>query len=166
MFYSSHSPIDTLATFETSTSLQSAAHAPVRYAVRQVLDQEYQKNIVVRANSARQKRFTAGNLDGETVEFDLAARTQLPRARKGLDIDDQSGKSGVKRDFFGRVVSEEVDRREGEGEGKGEGEDGDGEKRKKRKVVAEENKVWVSFHEGYSNAVRKPVTLAELMSGL
>ena len=28
-----------------------------------------------------------------------------------------------------------------------------------------ERKVWVSFHEGFSNAVRKPITLEELMRG-
>jgi len=29
-----------------------------------------------------------------------------------------------------------------------------------------DNKVWVTFHEGYSNAVRKPITIEELMRGL
>jgi chromosome transmission fidelity protein 18 len=28
---------------------------------------------------------------------------------------------------------------------------------------AEERRVWVSFHEGYSNAVRKPITLKEFL---
>jgi chromosome transmission fidelity protein 18 len=27
-------------------------------------------------------------------------------------------------------------------------------------------RVWVTFHEGYSNAVRKPVSLGELVGGL
>ena len=35
------------------------------------------------------------------------------------------------------------------------------EERRKR-----EARVWVSYHEGFSNAVRKPVTLREIMSGL
>jgi chromosome transmission fidelity protein 18 len=45
----------------------------------------------------------------------------------------------------------------------GRGRDGKGidEGRKER-----EGRVWVSFHEGFSNAVRKPVTLREIMSGL
>ena len=29
-----------------------------------------------------------------------------------------------------------------------------------------EGRVWVSFHEGFSNAVRKPITMEELMRGL
>lgn len=148
-------PIDTLATFETSTSLQSLSQAPVRYAVRQVLDQEYQKHILVRENAARQSRYKAGNMDGETTEFDLAARQKLPGVRKGIDVDEGLS-NGVKRDFFGRVLAEEVvgeEREEDAG-------------RKKRKIVPEENKVWVSFHEGFSNAVKKPITMAELMAGL
>jgi chromosome transmission fidelity protein 18 len=31
------------------------------------------------------------------------------------------------------------------------------------KKKAEERRVWVSFHEGYSNAVRKPITLKEFL---
>jgi chromosome transmission fidelity protein 18 len=27
-------------------------------------------------------------------------------------------------------------------------------------------RIWVSFHEGFSNAVRKPVTLDDIMRGL
>ena len=40
--------------------------------------------------------------------------------------------------------------------------------RRDRKGEAEDEsgRVWVSFHEGFSNAVRKPITLAELMKGL
>jgi chromosome transmission fidelity protein 18 len=55
----------------------------------------------------------------------------------------------VKKDFFGRVVAVE------EGEGK------------RRKTDSSNMKiqpnVWVRFHEGYSNAVRKPVIFAELL---
>ena len=152
-------PIDTLATFETSTSLQSLAQVPVRYAVRQVLDQEHQKHILVRENAARQSRYKAGNLDGETAEFDLAARQKLPGVRKGINFDEKPNGTRVKRDFFGRVVAEEENGEEG-------GKEREGEGRKRRKLAPEENKVWVSFHEGFSDAVRKPITLAELMSGL
>jgi chromosome transmission fidelity protein 18 len=64
----------------------------------------------------------------------------------------------VKRDFFGRVVVREEDQDTEEG------------RRKKRKEEKEERdeeqKVWLSFHEGFSNAVRKGITLEELMSGL
>jgi chromosome transmission fidelity protein 18 len=59
----------------------------------------------------------------------------------------------VKRDFFGRVIKEapkaNVD-----------------ETAAQKQTQSSEGRVWVSFHEGFSNAVRRPITLAELMSGL
>jgi hypothetical protein len=33
-------------------------------------------------------------------------------------------------------------------------------------VVREDNGIWASFHEGFSNAARKPVSLQELLRGL
>lgn len=58
----------------------------------------------------------------------------------------------VKRDFFGRVI-----------EAKPLAElDGNSEKR----VRKEERKVWVTYHEGLNNAVRKPISLMEFMRGL
>jgi chromosome transmission fidelity protein 18 len=54
-----------------------------------------------------------------------------------------------KKDFFGRVVKESAEAAESA-----------------QKVVKEEGRVWVSYHEGFSNAVRRPLTLKELMAGL
>lgn len=67
--------------------------------------------------------------------------------------------TGAKRDFFGRVLHASDD------------ECATGGKKSKMNIVEEERKerearVWVSFHEGFSNAVRKPVTLREIMAGL
>lgn len=79
----------------------------------------------------------------------------------------------VKRDFFGRAIAveevEEIDVAGGtqidassiakstamKGKAKDNGVDGDGGWR-----------IWVSFHEGFSNAVRKPITLRDLMESL
>lgn len=67
----------------------------------------------------------------------------------------QSAKTGmaVKKDFFGRVIEakplSELDRNVAE-------------KRARR----EERKVWVTFHEGLNNAVRKPISLQEFLGGL
>lgn len=36
----------------------------------------------------------------------------------------------------------------------------------KKKDGKDDNKVWVSFHEGFSNAVSKPITIEELLRGL
>lgn len=66
-----------------------------------------------------------------------------------------SAKTGtaIKKDFFGRVVEarplSELDRNAAE-----------------KKARREERKVWVTFHEGLNNAVRKPISLQEFMTGL
>lgn len=145
-------PLDPLVVFETA-SLSACAPAPVRYAVRQVLDQEYQKNIIVRENAARQARYKAGNLgDKDEADFELENKENKKHHAQDRVL-------GVKKDFFGRVVREEVVLKEIDGNT-----DGDG--KTKKAAVKEDNKVWVSFHEGFSNAVRKPITIEELLRGL
>jgi len=56
----------------------------------------------------------------------------------------------VKRDFFGRIVKDEVN-----------------ENKRRRTDSSNRLKsqppVWVKYHEGYSNAVRKPVVFLELL---
>lgn len=63
----------------------------------------------------------------------------------------------VKKDFFGRVILEkplhEIDGNSG-GPKKGQAAD------------KGENKVWVTYHEGLNNAVRKPITLEDFLKGL
>lgn len=146
------SPLDTLVTFETALS-SAAAPAPVRYAVRQVLDQEYQKNIIVRENAARQARYKAGNPDDD-VEFSLSSKEITGHHAQERVL-------GAKKDFFGRVVREELmPLGEIDGNAQTEGKVG------KKKDGKDDNKVWVSFHEGFSNAVRKPITIEELLRGL
>lgn len=142
--------MDTLITFGTGLASAGSAPAPVRYAVRQVLDQEYQKNIIVRENAARQARYKAGNPhdDSEAVLHD--------KENPIYHISDKV--SEVKKDFFGRVVRDVRPLMEIDGNA-----DTDGKKGKKGK---EDVKVWVSYHEGFSNAVRKPITVEELLRGL
>ena len=143
--------MDTLVTFETALSAASAP-APVRYAVRQVLDQEYQKSIIVRENAARQARYKAGNPDDD-IECSISNKEH-----KGHHA--QERVLGAKKDFFGRVVREEVmPLGEIDGNAQAEGKAG-------KKDFKDDNKVWVSFHEGFSNAVRKPITVEELLRGL
>ena len=124
----------------------------MRYAVRQVLDQEYQKNIIVRANAQRQARYHAGN---PHTQADAVIALS---SSKAVLLGDELLLDMTKRDFFGRVVVNdgpqqplrEIDGNAsagGRGGGKGE-------------------KVWVSYHEGFSNAVRKPLTVEELLRGL
>jgi len=68
-----------------------------------------------------------------------------------------TGKNAVKRDFFGRpvVASTTVGAREDEARNG-----------HKRKVSEGEGRIWVTFHEGFSNAVRKPITMKELLDGM
>lgn len=142
-------PLDILVTFETAPVLASAP-APVRYAVRQVLDQEYQKNIIVRENALRQARYRAGNLNDD-VDFSFTENTTGSNKNHHL----QERVLGPKKDFFGRIVKEDVSPLQ----------EIDGI-REKKETGKSDNKVWVSFHEGFSNAVRKPITIDELLRGL
>jgi len=65
----------------------------------------------------------------------------------------------AKRDFFGRIINEARPQpKDGTEANELAGQQESAEKR-------EDRKVWVSFHEGFSNAVRKPITLEELMRG-
>jgi chromosome transmission fidelity protein 18 len=139
--------------FETAGS-SIGGSAPVRYAVRQVLDQEYQKNIIVRENAARQARYKAGNPD-DGKEFSLSNKENLALCPEEKAL-------GAKKDFFGRVIREEiVPSQELDGNN-----EQDGKIRGGKKGAKEDNKVWVSFHEGFSNAVRKPITIEELLRDL
>ncbi|PQE31376.1 Chromosome transmission fidelity 18 protein [Rutstroemia sp. NJR-2017a WRK4] len=151
--YRMEPPLDTLITFLTAPALTPATQ--VRYAVRQVLDQEYQKSILLRESAARQARYHAGG-DGGEDDYDTSLA-----GKKGKKTEIGEEKDEVKRDFFGRVVlgrasgntgqvGEETERGQERGKGKKKG----------------GKKVWVTFHEGFSNAVRKPITVAELMRGL
>jgi chromosome transmission fidelity protein 18 len=144
--------LDTLVTFETAAASPTAP-PPVRYAVRQVLDQEYQKNIIVRANAIRQARYKAGNPNLEDADIPLQQENEK------VLLDDEKTLSATKRDFFGRVIGGGEPLREIDGNATTEGE-------RDRKRSGKAEKVWVSYHEGFSNAVRKPITIEELLRGL
>jgi chromosome transmission fidelity protein 18 len=144
-------PLDMLVQFETAPTSATAA-APVRYAVRQVLDQEYQKNIIVRENSARQARYRAGNLNDD-VDFAFAKSKE----NRGHHAEERV--IGPKKDFFGRLVKENpLPLQEIDGNPILDTKKGKGGK--------EEKKIWVTYHEGFSNAVKKPLTVEELFKGL
>lgn len=72
----------------------------------------------------------------------------------------------VKRDFFGRVIV--LGEKNGNATAAAGGGDGKESKRKGRSDVAGDEKdirVWVTYHEGINNAVRKPISLEEFMRG-
>ncbi|RYP05817.1 hypothetical protein DL765_009732 [Monosporascus sp. GIB2] len=152
--------LDVLATFETSAAAVHGTQAPTRYAVRQVLDQELQKTKMLRDSSARQARFRAGNTAGDADFDDDDAAADKENARP--DKKDPPA-AGVKKDFFGRVIRTEArPLRERDGNGGG----GQRGKAGAETLGKGETKVWVTFYEGLNNAVRKPLSLDELMRGL
>ncbi|MCJ1474468.1 hypothetical protein MMC13_003126 [Lambiella insularis] len=146
--------LDTLAAFETS-SRKAAAAAPARYAVRQVLEQEYQEYVLRQRADARQARFRSGGVDGMERRGGVEGKENAAKGAPGGRVQLKMKGTGVKRDFFGRVIVNEA-RSETREEGR----------EKSRRKTVEENRIWVSYNEGFSNAVRKPVSLAEVMRGL
>ncbi|KAF2401834.1 P-loop containing nucleoside triphosphate hydrolase protein [Trichodelitschia bisporula] len=107
----------------------------VRYAVRQVLEMEWRKEGAKKGEESRIARMRGDKGDAGEKEEVAVEKT---------------GKAV--RDFFGRLVVEE---------GASKGTEG----RKRPGSSKGEDRIWVSFNEGYSNAVRKPITFEELMRG-
>jgi chromosome transmission fidelity protein 18 len=136
--------LDVLATFET---LGAKKDDKVRYAVRSVLEQEWRKESALRDHANRKRRGGQDELDEEPDTAKEVMSTEEKAA--------EANRKAVKRDFFGRVVQEtdksrkEAQRKQDSGEMQG-----------------DVGRIWVSFHEGFSNAVRKPVTLDDIMRGL
>ncbi|KAL1866369.1 hypothetical protein VTK73DRAFT_4747 [Phialemonium thermophilum] len=158
--------IDALATYETAGALVLSAQAPTRYAVRQVLELELQKTIAERENSARKARFRAGGDD--PFEHDDKENSQpglhdIKSAASGRDVGHDRFGSGVKRDFFGRVVTDKDTARP---LGEAEGNAGNKRPRLDGEHGHPDRKVWVTYREGLNNAVRKPLSLEEFLRGL
>ena len=81
------------------------------------------------------------------------------KSADGQDADESKKKglrdAGVKRDFFGRIIKEPTPPVETSQE----------------RTVQDETskagrKAWVTYHDGFSNAVRKPISMGELRAGL
>lgn len=128
-------------------------HAPVRYAVRQVVDQEMQKAAILRDNIVRQARFRAGN---PAAEEDFVFGNHENTKIKVPELPALP----VKKDFFGRVIKSDpkpIQQIDGVGSKKSEQEEPSDKG---------EQKIWVTFHEGLNNAVRKPISLDELLRSL
>ena len=85
----------------------------------------------------------------------------VAQATTGLKHEATKAKS-AKRDFFGRIIVNEACPKSDMADSESSTMKGNDEKRMGKKA----GNVWVSFHEGFSNAVRKPVTLEDLMKDL
>ncbi|KAL8693749.1 MAG: hypothetical protein Q9218_001494 [Villophora microphyllina] len=151
--YRMEPPVDALALFKTA-SCSGPTTSIARYAIRQALDQEHQKYLVrQKATTAQAKLGAAGSLDPK------------PYLSKTGRQSSQYGKDGAqpaapKRDFFGRIVKEHAADSEAP-----EASRWDANPKGQFSGTKNGGKIFVSFHEGYSNAVRKPIILDELMRG-
>ncbi|KAL1608561.1 Chromosome transmission fidelity protein 18 [Paraconiothyrium brasiliense] len=134
-------PLDSFTAFET---LAGKKDDKVRYAVRSVLETEWKKESVRIEAEARKRR--GGQLEDDEMAQDAKEEVDEVKAA-------EENNKAVKRDFFGRIIKETPLAQ--------------GVKREKKVVKNnDEGRIWVSFHEGFSNAVRKPITIDELMRGL
>lgn len=127
-----------------------------RYAIRQALDQEYQKYVIRQSTDMRQARYSAGALPHDSAEPPNSSFVGAISQPKETTLKPMA----AKRDFFGRIISDATLSLNG----------GAQSSCVTRQVKATldskaEREIWVSFHEGFSNAVRKPITLEELIKG-
>jgi chromosome transmission fidelity protein 18 len=158
----SNSPLDTLCSFSkikgTSAAL-SVSSGPVRYAIRQVLEHEYHKELLRQQAEHRQQRLGSGvSAFPSSLRSSLTAGMGSPSAGAST--------SRPKRDFFGRIIAnpaptgDSTEPKSKDGNASSDGKPLGG------KADSKDTKAWVSFHEGFSNAVRKGITIKELLSGL
>lgn len=176
-------PVDTLSTCHLSTTTtKTTAAQPTRYAIRQVLDQELRKEKILQASLSRQARgngvMNPSHPDIDKIHSSVDKENIQPTANMNVPLKAVK----VKRDFFGRPIHSSVftppspetvpdgtkidastiakaTAFKGKAKTKAKGttrdeEDGD-----------EHGRIWVSFHEGFSNAVRKPISLGDLLEG-
>ncbi|KAL8941576.1 MAG: hypothetical protein Q9216_002166 [Gyalolechia sp. 2 TL-2023] len=148
--YRMEPPIDALTSFGTASG-DGWATSTTRYAIRQALDQEHQKFLASQRASADRARLGPGGITNTS--------TVGPKA--STSAHDRGPAMGVKRDFFGRIVQEQPINDQDSQESRQEGSAKELDSSKSNK-----DKVFLSFHEGYSNAVRKPITLNDLMRTL
>ncbi len=146
-------PLDNLAVFQTAGQSVSST-APMRYAIRQVLDQEYQKFLLRQRADARQARHQARGGLGSEADLRIEDKGNASAKQDEVRLEHVA----VKRDFFGRIVDLALPMAKGHSR--------PSESDESQNSQSDEKvNVWVSYHEGFSNAVRKPITLDELMRG-
>lgn len=133
-----------------------SSQAPIRYAVRQVLDQELRRTLALRESHARQARFQAGAGAGPVPPSSSAAKAFEEMQARLHPHDNKENapiaEKLVKRDFFGRIVQirplVEVS------------------SQSTTETTKKQGKVWVTYNEGLNNAVRKPLSVAEFLKPL
>lgn len=122
----------------------------MRYAIRQVLEQEYRKEVMRKQSLSQTKYGSSSGKSGEP-NGDYDKENAQKKAKRDA--------FGAKRDFFGRIINESLPMANKHGTN-------ESSHKLKPSGQQEEHKVWVTFHEGFSNAVRKPISLDELLAEL
>lgn len=119
----------------------------------------------------RQARYQAGGPpDDENPDEPAAVALYAKTKGSGPGRRDESEPSkapAAKRDFFGRIIMQNPSS-DGAQQQRSDGVAAGMMPRGARAVTLhskEDREIWVSFHEGFSNAVRKPITLEELIKG-
>lgn len=139
--------------FETASNILSS-QAPTRYAVRQILEQELHLTVARRDKEARQARMGGSQSlprERRIVVSDESDRRILQQQKE----DNTALQTGLETDFLSRVVEARPLQ----------GFDPDSAERKLKPSIRY-RKVWVTYHEGLNNAVRKPISLQDLMKGM
>lgn len=161
LIYRMEPGLDALGVFETAG--KGLEGQRVRFAVRQVLDQEMKREVHGREQQAGLRRMqgaTSGDkfAMAQAEEEQTRTRNEVEEAKVAARI----AKAADKRDFFGRPVLESV----AAGDGAAADVTGMKSNPSRRKDEKEPGKVWVTHREGFSTAVRKGLTLKELLEGL
>jgi len=144
IFYQMEPPLDELITFSRMKC------SPIDHSVRQILDQEYRKESVQKQSESSQFKFTKPESRSSEKAINTEGSESIAGKRYTRD------NPGVKRDFFGRIINEATP-----GPAKK-----FGDSQRKSSSRKSERSVWVTFHEGFSNAVRKPISMSELLTDL
>ena len=143
-----NSPLDEVCSFETLNE-GTKTRVPTRFAVRDAMNIEHQRWSMRRQAEARQARYyPAAERDSHDPGSARVAPPGPMTGGQGLHT------GSMKTDFFGRPLNWPKPH-------SSEGLDAVSEIGSQK----EENRIWVTYNEGYSNAVRKPVTLKELLRG-
>jgi chromosome transmission fidelity protein 18 len=155
--YRMEPPVDLLCTFDTGGKALTAAigdntNKSTRYAVRQVLEQEWRKEESRLAEETR-----AARMGGTAPTATKRSNTSAEHEDDDNDTFIQSKK--VARDFFGRPIVQAAPAAGSEAEEKK-------RKMQQRQKTDQGPTVRIAYNEGYSNAVRKPLTMAEFLKDL
>ena len=103
---------------------------------------------------ARQARHQYGDGLGSEAEHGFKNKQMSSAEEVGVSLKPVA----VTRDFFGRTIDIALPTtRDCSSQGENEG--------SRDSKLDESGNAWVSYHEGFSNAVRKPITLNEMMRG-